>query len=72
VGMLCVRTLVRGEHRRHRREDPMAGQVDLFGRLVPKIKERKRRPPKKKGGGGNPESGKPDSEVSVNQTFKSG
>jgi len=46
--------------------------VDLFGRLVPKIKERKRRPPKKKGGGGNPESGKPDSEVSVNQTFKSG
>lgn len=51
ISMLCIKELIKGEHRYYKKEDPMAGIMNLFGNVVPKGKERKRRPPTKKRGG---------------------
>jgi len=48
ISMLSVKELIRGEVKYFKKEDPMAGQPDLFGNVKPKRKVRKRRPPQKK------------------------
>lgn len=51
ISMLDIKELTKGEHRYYKKENPMAGQPDLFGNMIPKRKTRKRRPPKNKTGG---------------------
>jgi hypothetical protein len=47
ISMLSLKELVKGESRYYKRENPMAGQSDLFGNIVPERKTRKRKPPQK-------------------------
>jgi hypothetical protein len=48
ISMLDIKELVKGQHRYYKKENPLAGQPDLFGNIIPKRKIRKRRPPKNK------------------------
>jgi hypothetical protein len=41
ISMLYIKELVKGEHRYYKKEDPMAGQTDLFGNKVPRRKIRR-------------------------------
>lgn len=51
ISMLCVKELVKGEHRYVKKENPMAGQTDIFGNKIPKRKVRRRKIPKTNHGG---------------------
>jgi hypothetical protein len=53
ISMLCFKELIQGKAKYYRKEDPQAGQPDLFGNIKQKRKERKRRK-KTKNNGGNP------------------
>jgi hypothetical protein len=53
ISMLCIKELIQGKAKYYRKEDPQAGQPDLFGNIKQKRKERKRRK-KTKNNGGNP------------------
>jgi hypothetical protein len=48
ISMLSVKELIKGEIKYYKQENPMAGQPDLFGNVIPKRKIRKRRPPQNK------------------------
>lgn len=43
VSMLCLKEIVKGEHKYYKKESPFAGNQDLFGNIIPKRKVRKRR-----------------------------
>jgi hypothetical protein len=51
ISMLSIKELIKGEHRYYKKENPMAGQPDLFGKIIPKRKERKRHSAQQKQGG---------------------
>ena len=51
ISQLDLKELVKGEHRHYKKDNPLAGQTDLFGNIIPKRKERKRIPPTKSKGG---------------------
>jgi len=71
ISMLCMKELIKGEHRYYQKENPMAGQPDLFGNIIPKRKERKRRPPKQKKGGELSNSEKSENNVIESQIIRS-
>lgn len=71
ISMLCVKELIKAEHRYVAKEDPLAGQTDLFGHTRPKRKERKRRPVLKKDGGELLEIINQHKLTSVNQALNS-
>ena len=43
ISMLCFKEIVKGEHKYYKKENPFAGNQDLFGNIIPKRKVRKRR-----------------------------
>ncbi len=53
ISMLSIKELIQADKRYYQKEDPHAGQPDLFGNIKQKRKERKRRK-KTKNNGGNP------------------
>lgn len=43
ISMLCLKEIIKGEHKYYKKESPFAGNQDLFGNTIPKRKVRKRR-----------------------------